>query len=305
MIRNKNQESKPFTSQEVDEPIIDQEFGGESFLDDEAYEEKLSQYENSKKLEKLKKAIDEAKSLEDLRQAVSKTKGIQGSKDFFPPEYIVGKIAEAEKYLKDNLDKIVLGSISGAYETERKVLGEKTDLITRGRDLQLRQKVREIVKGLLAERYNRHREKFEEYKLQYLTQAVEHSFNISQLEKVVKKVQPIREGKDLYEGSDMEQALDLMMEHVKAPTLKGDGEHPDFLSLRGKDLEQKSEAAFKANAASLPEYAGIRQRAHDVLKSSIKENQVGEYISSTASSETGEGIIRRGWQKVKSWFKSK
>ncbi|MFA5125058.1 MAG: hypothetical protein WC473_04550 [Patescibacteria group bacterium] len=291
---------------ELDEPeIIDQEFEGSPFLDDEAYEKEVDWQEKNRKSEKLKEEINQAGSLEDLYQIISKTKGIQGSKEFFPPEYVVEKIAEAEKYLKDNLDKIVLGSISGAYETERKTLGEKTNLVTRGRDLQLRQKVREIIKIILAERYSQHREKFEEYKLQYVAQAVEHSFNINQLERVVKNVQPVKEGEKSYKGQDMEQALDLMVEYMKAPTLKGDNSYINFISLRGKDLEQKVEAAFKANAVALPEYAGIRQRAHDVLRPSVKESQMGEYISSTASSKEDEGFIRRGWQKVKSWFKLK
>jgi hypothetical protein len=91
---------------------------------------------------------------------------------------------------------------------------------------------------------------------------------------------------------------------MKAPTPTREGEHVNFLSLRGQDFDQKIEAAYSANATDLPEYAGIRQRAHDVLKPSVKEEQVGDYISST-SSEEGRGFIRRGWQKLRGWLKVK
>lgn len=250
----------------------------------------------------LKSEIEQAESLDDLRRAISRTEGVKGSKDFYPADYITAKIDESEKYLMENLDRIVLGSISGAYAAERNVLGEKTKLITQGGELMLRQKVREIMKGILADRYEKYRDKFEEYKRQYVAREVSQSFNINQLERVVKQVQPIGEGKQTYEAAEMAQALEQMVESIKAPTLKGSGEYINFLSLRGADLQQKIEAVFGANAGKLPEYAGIRQRAHDVLQASVKEEQVGGYISS-ASSEEGGGLLRRAWGRVKGWFK--
>jgi len=271
----------------------------------EASEEAASQStEEETERQKLKEEIASAKTLDDLRSVLSQIKGIPGSKEFFPSEYIIAKIDEAEQYLMENLDRIVLGAISGAYDAERRVLGEKTNLITQGQDLQLRKKVRDIMKATMAKRYDKYKDKFEAHKLRYVTGEVKGASDIRQLEKVVKQVQPIAEEKKSYKAQDMSQALDMMVEYMKAPTPVKEGEHVNFLYLQGQDFDQKIEAAYSANAADLPEYAGIRERAHDVLKPSVKEEQVGEYISST-SSEDDRGVIRRGWQKLRGWFKRK
>lgn len=231
--------------------------------------------------------IDRANSLQALQEVVANNKFYVDG-ELYPGWQAIQVFMEAKKYLKENMEAIIAGTINGGNTEYRNGLGDRIRAISEINP-QLGEKTRELMKGLM-------KNWFEKRQASLATRAVTDSCNIQQLANAVYQFKYINEN-----GVNLEkERLCALFGHCVAEVRR----------LYVSSRISKNEVEQILEKYRMPLAHGIREKAVELFlqeandyRAISRQGFIGGSSSGSADSSTkkGQGI----WGKVKGFFSRK
>lgn len=229
----------------------------------------------------LKTRIDESESIGELLEALNSSAVIKGSKQDIRTAHVIGQVREIDNFLNEHLDKVITGTIIGAGEFDhyRDELGKKLSKITRGGDLGIRQKVKELLKHKMEDRFLENRKVL-------VQSSIGRVKSFDELENIVKQFKGLNlegEGGPRY---SKEQAMEVInLARSDFDLLLAD---KNFVSKSHEEIERNIDDAIR----KVPKDSGVRDKVKYLLMQKVKDAKLQEF-SAQVQEPVGSRIKKR------------
>ena len=246
-------------------------------------EEEQPEVEEETRVEDLEVAIQSAETISEVCEALSKVEQIEGSR-LYSTERVIDAIQDADKYLDDNLDQIIIYTITRQSDQVQEIFAQKVNLITEGRQVGLRSKVKELMKAKMNDR-------FQERSKEFGKEAVESVTSLETFYRVLNQFKQIREGDKLYKK---EQVIESIKKANRDLTRAVD---IGTLSIdKPKEIDQ--EIRMFLEHENIPNDSGIFNKAYELLRQKLIDKNIEKFSSDSKTKR--QGILRRIFGR---WFK--
>jgi len=229
------------------------------------------------KSEDLELMIQSSKSIDELCEALNKTGQIEGSK-LYSSEYVIKVIQDADSYLDQQIDNIIIYTITRQPDQIQEIFAAKVAAITEGRQLGIRSKVKELMKEKMNER-------FQERKKEFTIDSIKSVNSLEALYRVLNQFKEIRQGDKVY---DKEKVIDGLKRAEYA--LLKEVEISDSAS----NLEKtEQEVKLFLEKEDIPNDSGIFNKACQLLLAQIKEKRLEKFSSDSQNQPKKSGRLKR------------
>jgi hypothetical protein len=232
--------------------------------------------------------INSAENIDQLCDAITEAGSIKGSKEDYDSKDLNGSIRDIQRYMRKNIKELELAVITGKESNHKEEMGKMLIAITRGGDLDIRQKAKDLLK-VEMESY------FEDNREELVIDAVANSHTLEDLFVVIGQFKGIN-------GKDHNEELDSFHpSHVK-----------DAINEVKKDLDQKLEDGLAKSSSNtiknevnkmvkekrIPEDSNIDQQVKKILFTYADQKRVD-----SKSDEISEGILGRWGRRIGGFFR--
>lgn len=230
-------------------------------------------------LESLRKKIEAVESIDELCNILSLSPELAGSEGV-KSEDVVRSIRDIEAFLNEHITDIVTGVINKGAEYYRDRLGQKLLAVQLGGDLDIRGKVKELLKTRMGE-------SFKENKTEYAEGAVIKSNSFDQLYGVIKQFKGVN-------AQEAGRALKITAEQ----SIEAIGVARDDLEILLEDHKflNNSPVVVRRNIKDLiqnvPQDSGIRVKVEYLLNQRFEAAKF-ESFSKDSQKSFGSGVLGR------------
>ena len=231
--------------------------------------------------------IDRANSLQALQEVVANNKFYVDG-ELYPGWQALQVFMEAKKYLKENMEAIIAGTINGGNTEYRNGLGDRIRAISEINP-QLGEKTRELMKGLM-------KNWFEKRESVLATRAVTDSHSIQELANTVHQFKYINENGINLEKEELCALFDDCISEVRR--------------LYASSQVSKNEVEKILKDHYVPLAHGIRERAVELFLQEASDYRVAsrqKFAGSPSSNSSDSNTIKKQgiWGRVKGFFSRK
>lgn len=266
--------------------IVEDLIGGLSEVDRGSLEQSVS----AKNPEEAKIKIVQSESLQDLRRVLGLMENIKGSQQEFSGQQVAKLVEEAEDFLDEYMDDIIIASMTGQENMARKAFAEKVNHITRGGDYDIRQKSKDLLKAKMEDYYYANRDNL-------LVKVIKNINSLDALSRVLDQIK-IKEDDKIYSSEDLKQQINMAKSALEIAVSRG-----TLFGATDAEIDQEIDSVIR----QIPLFKGLRKRTFFLLRVYVdrlmdqerqtRDNRVNSYVNQAARTSK--------LSKLWSWFRKR